>query len=145
MQIFVALVVGLLFGIGLIVSGMIDPSKVLGFLDLAGEWDPSLAFVMAGAVLVGTIAFGLAAKRSRTLLGDVMRLPSATAIDRRLVLGGALFGVGWGLAGYCPGPALASVVLGGPKPVVFVLSLLAGMAMFELLEHRSASRRQIPA
>ena len=145
MQIFVALVVGLLFGVGLIVSGMIDPSKVLGFLDLAGEWDPSLAFVMAGAVLVGTIAFGLAAKRSRTLLGDVMRLPSATAIDRRLVLGGALFGVGWGLAGYCPGPALASVVLGGPKPVVFVLSLLAGMAMFELLEHRSASRRQIPA
>jgi uncharacterized membrane protein YedE/YeeE len=145
MQIFVALVVGLLFGVGLIVSGMIDPSKVLGFLDVAGEWDPSLAFVMAGAVLVGTIAFGLAAKRSRTLLGDVMRLPSATAIDRRLVLGGALFGVGWGLAGYCPGPALASVVLGGPKPVVFVLSLLAGMAMFELLEHRSASRRQIPA
>jgi uncharacterized protein len=144
MQIFVALVVGLLFGIGLIVSGMIDPSKVLGFLDLAGEWDPSLAFVMAGAVLVGTIAFGLAAKRSRTLLGDVMRLPSATAIDRRLVLGGALFGVGWGLAGYCPGPALASVVLGGPKPVVFVLSLLAGMAMFELLEHRSASRRRMP-
>ncbi|MGZ5225889.1 MAG: DUF6691 family protein, partial [Burkholderiales bacterium] len=98
MQIFVAFVVGLLFGVGLIVSGMIDPSKVLGFLDLTGEWDPSLAFVMGGAVLVATIAFGLAAKRSRTLLGDVMRLPTATAIDRRLVLGGALFGVGWGLA-----------------------------------------------
>ena len=140
MQIIVAFVVGSLFGIGLIVSGMADPSKVLGFLDLAGEWDPSLAFVMAGAVLVGTIAFALAAKRSRTLLGDVMRLPTATAIDRRLVLGGALFGVGWGLAGYCPGPALASLALGGTKPLVFVLSLLAGMAIFELLEYRSASR-----
>ncbi|MGZ5095392.1 MAG: YeeE/YedE family protein [Burkholderiales bacterium] len=142
MQIFVAFVVGLLFGVGLIVSGMIDPSKVLGFLDLTGEWDPSLAFVMGGAVLVATIAFGLAAKRSRTLLGDVMRLPTATAIDRRLVFGGALFGVGWGLAGYCPGPALASLALGGAKPLVFVLSLLADMAIFELLDYRSASRRQ---
>ena len=107
MEIFVALVVGSLFGIGLLVSGMVDPSKVLGFLDLAGEWDPSLALVMAGAILVGAIAFGLAANRSRTLLGGVMRLPAATAIDRRLVLGSAVFGVGWGLAGYCPGPAFA--------------------------------------
>ena len=111
MEIFVALVVGSLFGIGLLVSGMVDPSKVLGFLDLAGEWDPSLALVMAGAVLVGAIAFGLPANRSRTLLGGVMRLPAATAIDRRLVLGSAVFGVGWGLAGYCPGPAFASLLL----------------------------------
>ena len=145
MHIFIALAVGLVFGVGLIVSGMIDPSKVLGFLDLAGEWDPSLAFVMGGAVIVGSLAFGLAARRPRTLLGDVLRLTQATAIDRRLVLGGALFGVGWGLAGYCPGPALASLLLGGVKPLVFVLSLLAGMAIFEILEYRSASRRPTAA
>ena len=141
MQLFIAFAVGLLFGVGLIVSGMIDPGKVLAFLDLAGEWDPSLAFVMAGAILVGTIAFALAEKRSRTLLGEVMRLPTATAIDARLMLGAALFGVGWGLAGYCPGPALASLVVGGVKPFVFVVSLLTGMTVFELLEYRSASKR----
>jgi uncharacterized membrane protein YedE/YeeE len=140
MQIFVAFMVGLLFGVGLIVSGMIDPSKVLGFLDLAGEWDPSLAFVMAGAIAVGAIAFALAERRSRSFLGDAMRLPTATAIDRRLVLGGVLFGIGWGLAGYCPGPALASLSFGGGKVLVFVVALLAGMAIFEGLEYRSASR-----
>ena len=141
MQLGIAFAVGLLFGVGLILSGMIDPAKVLGFLDLAGEWDPSLAFVMAGAILVGTVAFALAKRRARTLLGDVMRLPTATAIDARLMLGGALFGVGWGLAGYCPGPALASLAIGGLKPFVFVVSLLAGMAVFEFLEYRSASGR----
>jgi len=142
MQTAIALIVGLVFGVGLIVSRMIDPSKVLGFLDVAGAWDPSLAFVMGGAVLVATIAFGVAVKRSRTLLGDALRLPATTAIDRRLLLGGVVFGVGWGLAGYCPGPALASLVTGGAKPLVFVVSLLAGMALFELLEHRSAARRE---
>jgi uncharacterized protein len=142
MQTAIALIVGLVFGVGLIVSRMIDPSKVLGFLDVAGAWDPSLAFVMGGAVLVATIAFGVAVKRSRTLLGDALRLPATTAIDRRLLLGGVVFGVGWGLAGYCPGPALASLVTGGAKPLVFVVSLLAGMALFELLEQRSAARRE---
>ena len=135
MQLLMALVSGLVFGIGLIISGMTDPSKVTGFLDLAGKWDPSLAFVMGGAILVGLFAFRFAATRSRTLLGDPMRLPTARQIDSRLVLGGLTFGVGWGLAGYCPGPALASLAslaTGGSKPLIFTVAMLAGMAIFEI-------------
>jgi len=142
MQIFMALLVGLLFGIGLIVSGMTDPAKVIGFLDLAGTWDPSLGFVMGGAILVGVFAFGAARKRERSLLGAPMRLPTATVIDRRLVLGSLAFGAGWGLAGYCPGPALASLAAGGAKPLLFTLAMLAGMALFEVLERVSATRAQ---
>ncbi len=142
MQIFMALMVGLLFGIGLIVSGMTDPAKVIGFLDLAGSWDPSLAFVMGGAILVGVVAFGVARKRKRSFLGAPMRLPTATAIDRRLVLGSLAFGAGWGLAGYCPGPALASLASSGTKPLIFTLAMLAGMALFEALERISAARAQ---
>ena len=142
MQIFMALLVGLLFGIGLIVSGMTDPAKVIGFLDLAGNWDPSLGFVMGGAILVGVFAFGVARKRTRSLLGAPMRLPTATVIDRRLVLGSLAFGAGWGLAGYCPGPALASLATGGAKPLLFTLAMLAGMALFEVLDRVSASRAQ---
>lgn len=134
MQVFMALIVGLIFGIGLIVSGMADPSKVLNFLDLAGNWDPSLAFVMGGAILVGLVAFRFAATRQKSLLGDAMRLPTASQIDRRLVLGGLAFGVGWGFAGYCPGPALVSLVSGNAKPVIFTVALLTGMAIFEILE-----------
>ena len=142
MQIFMALMVGLLFGIGLIVSGMTDPAKVIGFLDLAGNWDPSLGFVMGGAILVGVFAFGVARKRKRSLLGAPMRLPTATVIDRRLVLGSLAFGAGWGLAGYCPGPALASLAAGGDKALLFTLAMLAGMALFEVLDRISASRSQ---
>jgi len=142
MQIFMALVVGLLFGIGLIVSGMTDPAKVIGFLDLAGNWDPSLGLVMGGAILVGIVAFGVARKRQRSLLGAPMRLPTATVIDRRLVLGSLAFGAGWGLAGYCPGPALASLAAGGEKPLLFTLAMLAGMALFEVLERVSTARAQ---
>lgn len=141
MLIFMALVVGLVFGIGLIVSGMTDPSKVIGFLDLAGAWDPSLAFVMGGAILVGAIAFRVAGRRETSLLGEVMRLPKASQIDRRLVLGGLAFGAGWGLAGYCPGPALASLAVGGIKPLVFVGAMVAGMALFEVLERVAAPVR----
>lgn len=140
MQILMALMAGLLFGIGLIVSGMTDPAKVIGFLDLAGAWDPSLAFVMGGAILVGAFAFGAARTRERSLLGAPMRLPTATRIDRRLVLGSLAFGAGWGLAGYCPGPALASLASGGEKPLIFTLAMLAGMALFELLERVSSAR-----
>ena len=132
MQIMMAFLAGLLFGLGLILSGMTDPSKVIGFLDLAGHWDPSLAFVMAGAVLVGVIAYQFARGRKTSFLGDAMRLPTARQIDRRLVLGGLAFGVGWGLAGYCPGPALVSVVQGGIKPLIFVLAMVVGMAVFEI-------------
>ena len=136
-----ALLSGLVFGMGLIVSGMTDPSKVLAFLDLAGVWDPSLAFVMAGAIAVGTIAFALASRRSSTLLGDPLRLPTATQLDRRLVVGSIVFGIGWGLAGYCPGPALAALLSGGLKPLVFVVALLAGMALFDLIEMRGSAAR----
>jgi uncharacterized membrane protein YedE/YeeE len=134
MKLLMALLAGLLFGLGLILSGMTDPAKVLGFLDLAGNWDPSLAFVMGGALLVGSLVFPFATKRPKSILGDSLRLPTATRIDRRLVLGGLTFGVGWGLAGYCPGPALASLAQGGTKPLVFFIAMLAGMALFELLE-----------
>jgi uncharacterized membrane protein YedE/YeeE len=133
-QILIAFIVGLVFGIGLIVAGMTDPAKVQGFLDLAGNWDPSLAFVMGGAILVGLLAFRFAGKRERSLLGDVMRLPTTAQIDRRLVLGSLAFGVGWGLAGYCPGPALASLASGNVKPLIFTGAMLAGMGIFELLE-----------
>jgi len=130
--------VGLLFGLGLILAGMTDPSKVLGFLDLAGLWDPSLAFVMGGAILVSLGAFTLAKKRTTSFLGGAMQLPTSRDIDKRLVTGSLLFGAGWGLAGFCPGPALVSVGTGNPKAVVFVLAMLAGMALFEMLERRPA-------
>jgi len=131
--------VGLLFGVGLILAGMTDPSKVLGFLDLAGLWDPSLAFVMGGAILVSLGAFALAKQRTTSFLGGAMHLPTSRDIDKRLVTGSLLFGAGWGLAGFCPGPALVSVGTGNPKAVVFVLAMLAGMALFEVLERRPAT------
>ena len=136
MQILMALVAGLVFGLGLILSGMTNPAKVIGFLDLAGNWDPSLALVMAGAIAVSFVPFRMARNRSMALLGGPIRLPTASDIDRRLVLGSLAFGVGWGLAGYCPGPALASLLSGGAKPLLFVISMLAGMAIFELLQRR---------
>ena len=129
-------VVGLVFGLGLIVSGMSDPGKVQGFLDLAGLWDPSLAFVMGGAIAVGIFAFALAKKRTRSVLGGAMHLPSAKDIDRRLVIGSLVFGAGWGLAGFCPGPAIVSAGAGQPKALVFVLAMLAGMWLFEWAESR---------
>ena len=141
MSIVSALIVGLLFGIGLIVAGMTNPAKVQGFLDLAGNWDPSLAFVMGGAILVGLVAFRFAGKRERSLLGEAMRLPTASQIDRRLVLGGLAFGAGWGLAGFCPGPALASLTTGGSKALLFGGAMLAGMILFEILERRVAAAR----
>jgi uncharacterized membrane protein YedE/YeeE len=141
MHIVSAFIVGLVFGIGLIIAGMTNPAKVQGFLDLAGNWDPSLAFVMGGAILVGLVAFRFAGKRQRSLLGEAMRLPTATHIDRRLVLGGLAFGAGWGLAGFCPGPALASLATGGVKALIFTGAMVAGMIVFEILERsRTASK-----
>lgn len=132
--------IGLVFGLGLIISGMTDPGKVLGFLDLAGLWDPSLAFVMGGAILVGVFAFAVARKRSTSVLGGAMQLPTARHIDRRLVLGSLLFGVGWGIAGFCPGPAIVSLGAGEPKALLFVLAMLVGMGAFEWLEGRKRAR-----
>lgn len=131
---FLEFFVGLLFGLGLIVAGMTDPSKVLGFLDLTGLWDPSLAFVMGGAIGVGLLAFTWSRKRGSTLLNGPLHVPANPRIDKRLVLGSLVFGVGWGIAGFCPGPAIVSVGTGQIKALVFVLAMLAGMALFELFE-----------
>ena len=136
MKTFTAFLAGLLFGIGLILSGMTDPSKVVGFLDVAGAWDPSLAFVMGGALLVTVLLFPLATRGSTILLGAPPGFPKAKPVDRRLVLGSLTFGVGWGLAGYCPGPAVASLARGGVAPIVFTVAMLAGMGMFEVLTRR---------
>lgn len=134
-----ALLSGLIFGFGLILSGMANPAKVLGFLDLAGHWDPSLAFVMAGAIAVGTVAFFLARKRTVSFLGGAMHLPTARDIDRRLVAGSLLFGIGWGLGGFCPGPGLVALGMGEMKALVFVAAMIAGMVIFEVLEHVGAT------
>jgi len=142
MRTITAFLSGLTFGLGLILSGMTNPAKVIGFLDITGNWDPSLAFVMGGGVLVASLGSWLARRRQTTLPGDPLRLPTATRIDRRLVLGSLTFGIGWGLAGYCPGPALASLVHGGSKPLIFVAAMIAGMALYETGERLRARRRQ---
>ena len=139
MPILTALLAGLVFGIGLIVSGMANPAKVLGFLDLAGQWDPSLAFVMGGAVAVGSIAFLLARRRTLSLIGLEMRLPTDRHVDRRLIVGSAIFGIGWGIAGFCPGPALVALGMGEAKAIAFVVAMLLGMGLFELLERQRAA------
>jgi uncharacterized membrane protein YedE/YeeE len=145
MQIFMALLCGIVFGLGLLISGMANPAKVLGFLDLAGNWDPSLVFVMGGAVAVAALAFRLARGRPKAVLGGPIRVPEPRRIDRRLVFGSLLFGAGWGLAGYCPGPALATIALGRSEPLIFVAAMLAGMAIFELLDRLAIRRQPKPA
>ena len=138
-----ALLAGLLFGVGLMISGMSNPAKVLGFLDLAGRWDPSLAFVMAGAIIVGSPAFLIARRRKRSLLGMSIQLPTSTAVTPRLVLGSAVFGIGWGMAGFCPGPALVAMGAGYPKAIGFVATTIAGMIVFEIVERaRSGIQRK---
>ena len=134
--------VGLLFGIGLMFSGMTDPGKVIGFLDLFGTWDPSLALVMGGAIMVGFFAFTVAKKRTTTFLGGVLRFPTNTDIDKKLVIGSLMFGTGWGLAGFCPGPALVSMADGQPKALVFVVAMLVGMVGFELMDRFVHSPRK---
>lgn len=140
-----SLLAGLVFGFGLLLSGMADPAKVLGFLDLAGAWDPSLALVMAGAIAVGLPSFAAAQARVRrgrgALLGGPLQLPTARQVDRRLVGGSLLFGIGWGLAGFCPGPGLVGLGMGEPKAWLFVAAMLVGMALFELVERRRAAPR----
>ena len=145
MFIFTSLLAGLVFGLGLIVSGMANPAKVIGFLDLTGAWDPSLALVMAGAIGVSFFAFLFAKKRSRSLLGADMKLPTGSTIDRRLVIGSTLFGIGWGVAGFCPGPGLVALGMGEVKALIFVAAMLAGMVLFELLEKRRSTDQRVVA
>jgi len=131
-----ALLAGLVFGLGLIVSGMANPTKVLGFLDLGGRWDPSLAFVMGGAIGVGMVVFFVTRQRTRSLLGQPMQVPTSQALTKRLVFGSLAFGIGWGLAGFCPGPAIVSAAAGYSKAMVFVAAMVSGMMLFTLLERR---------
>ena len=128
---------GLVFGLGLLLAGMANPAKVLGFLDLAGAWDPSLALVMAAAIGVAVLPLTWAKRRSRSLLGAPMQLPVKRELDRRLIGGSLLFGIGWGIAGICPGPAVAILLSGHWQVLVFVAAMLAGMALFEVFERRA--------
>jgi uncharacterized membrane protein YedE/YeeE len=134
-----ALVVGLIFGLGLCLSGMYEPTKVTGFLDLAGPWDPSLAFVMGGAIVVALPAFWLARRRSVAWVGGAIELPAKRALDAPLVVGSAIFGVGWGLGGVCPAPGVVDLAFLSPSAAIFVVSMAAGM-----LVYRAAAGRPLP-
>ena len=136
MTVLASLLAGLVFGLGLVVSGMANPAKVLGFLDLGGAWDPSLAFVMAGAIAVGALAFAVARERTVSFLGHAMKVRTSRDIDSRLVIGSIVFGIGWGIAGFCPGPGLVALGMGEIKALVFVAAMLVGMGAFEVIERR---------
>ena len=131
-----AFLAGLVFGLGLLLAGMANPAKVLGFLDLAGAWDPSLALVMVAAIGVALLPLTWAKRRSRSLLGAPMQLPVKRELDRRLIGGRLLFGIGWGIAGICPGPAVAILLTGHWQVLLFVAAMLLGMLLFEALERR---------
>lgn len=135
MNAFFSFLAGVVFGAGLLLSGMTDPGKVIGFLDVAGAWDPSLGLVMAGAISVGLFAFAFARRRARSFLGGALHLPARRDIDRKLIAGSLVFGLGWGLAGFCPGPALVSFGAGEEKAAVFVAAMLIGM-----MAHAAAER-----
>ena len=136
MQMVAATMCGLIFGWGLLISEMTQPAKVIGFLDVFGTWDPSLGVVMAAALAVSSIGFRYAASRACPVLAPKSLWPNRTEIDPPLVIGAMLFGIGWGLGGYCPGPVLAALLTGGVKPLVFIIALLAGMATFEFVEQQ---------
>ena len=140
MPLVTAFLAGLLFGTGLILSSMTNPAKVLAFLDVTGRWDPSLAFVMVGAILVAAIGYRAAGARGRSLFGGKLHMPRAAGIDRRQLLGSLTFGAGWGLVGYCPGPALAALAVGGRPTLRFVGAMVAGMTVFEVVERLASVR-----
>ncbi|PZW39377.1 hypothetical protein C8P66_12947 [Humitalea rosea] len=143
MSVLVQFAIGLVFGLGLVIAGMSNPAKVLNFLDLAaipsGGWDPSLAFVMAGAIAVTFIGFRLVLRRPQPIFGGTFHLPSATEIDARIVLGPAIFGVGWGLAGFCPGPAFTALTTGGSAAAFFIVAMLLGMSGARWLANRPSA------
>ena len=137
---FFSLLSGLIFGMGLILAGMANPAKVLAFLDLAGWWDPSLGLVMGGAIAVGVIAFAIAKKRTHSYLGFAIQLPTSRIIDKRLVLGSLVFGMGWGLVGICPAPAFVLVGSGSDKGLIFTVFMMLGMVIFEVLENYTSHK-----
>lgn len=136
---------GLLFGVGLIVSGLVSPGKVLGFLDVAGAWDPTLAFVMASAVATTAVGYRLAFARGRPLFCSNFQIPTKSDIDGRLMTGAALFGIGWGLVGFCPGPAVASLSIGSIEALIFVIAMLGGMALSRTMDNLGARAAVAPA
>ncbi|MDJ0391145.1 YeeE/YedE family protein [Roseomonas sp. E05] len=142
-RILVSLASGLIFGLGLVVSQMINPQKVLAFLDVAGDWDPSLAFVMGAAIPVAALGFALAKRRRAPLCAASFSGPTKTAVDSRLVVGSLIFGAGWGLAGFCPGPVLAAALLAGAPALVFLAAMLVGMGAFTLTDRRLSRRAQL--
>ncbi len=143
MTLLIQFAIGLIFGVGLVISGMSDPAKVLNFLDLAaipaGTWDASLAFVMAGAVAVTFVGYRLVLRRTAPLFADTFHLPTARRIDARVLIGPAIFGIGWGLAGFCPGPALTALGGGTAKAAIFVIAMIGGMMMARWLSYRQAT------
>lgn len=145
MRLATAFAIGLIFGLGIVISGMIDPTKVLNFFDLAGSWDPSLAFVMAGALAITIPGYLIVLGRPGPVLEDRFQLPDTRVIDRRLVLGSATFGVGWGIAGFCPGGALPALGTGEPSVYLFVLSLIGGLLLARLIQSRPRPSARAPA
>jgi uncharacterized membrane protein YedE/YeeE len=131
LKILSALVAGVIFGVGLALSQMVNPNKVINFLDITGQWDPSLMFVLGGAVLTTTLAYRFIFSRGKPLLADDFQLPTLLQIDRPLIIGAALFGIGWGVIGYCPGPAVASLGFGFQEPLLVVVSMLVGMLIYK--------------
>ncbi|MCD1127011.1 YeeE/YedE family protein [Jinshanibacter sp. LJY008] len=138
MKLFFAFLSGLIFGLGIIVSGMVNPVKVLSFLDITRYWDPSLALVMGSAIVVGVLAFGYMKRRKQSVLGVSIQWPDSQIIDKRLIGGSALFGIGWGIAGICPGPGLVLLGAGVGKGLIFTAAMIAGMLIFDVLEKRKS-------
>jgi hypothetical protein len=135
----VALLTGIIFGLGLAVSGMINPEKVLGFLDIAGAWDPSLALVMGGAVGVTLLTFRRVLKLPKPLFGARFEIPTSASVDSPLLIGATIFGIGWGIAGYCPGPAIAALTIGSIEPIVFIAAFIAGNFLSVMLDRATAA------
>lgn len=140
MKSFFAFVVGLTFGIGLIIAGMANPAKVLAFLDLTGAWDPSLALVMVGAIGTSAVGYAIARKRQRAILGGVIDIPASDALDKPLLIGSALFGIGWGIAGICPGPAFVLLGTGSAKGAASAAAMLLGMGLFAAMQTHDRQR-----
>ena len=139
-QIFAAFVSALLFGLGLGVSGMTLPSKVIGFLDITGNWDPSLIFVMAGAIAVHSVTYRMITKRESPILTADFQIPTKRQIDARLIIGSLLFGAGWGLGGFCPGPALVASVSGASSVLVFLVSMIVGVYLYQFINRSFLSK-----